>query len=689
MKHQFTGALALSLLSLPLLANGCLAQTQPATAPSKTMKTTDSVTLFDFHASEKAGHLTLNAPVGEGASVKLSPPNQKWDIGDFTRLELDVANKGTQKMQIRVRANNENGNDWSNSAVDTGFLAPGQRKTFNLLFPRQYDTRDQYPELKPFIGMSGLPGGLLSHWHTLDARDVRNLQIEIVGGQDKPQQLQVFSIRATHPVVPAILREKGAAFFPFVDQYGQYRWANWPGKIRNEAQLKANAQAEARDLKNNPMPVSWDKFGGWKSGPQLSVTGNWSTVKRDGKWWIVDPEGHLFWSHGPNSVGIDSAGTRVTGRENFFEKLPPRELKGVYYQNDKPDSPLDVNFLAWNMERQYGANWAQINRDMTHQRLHSWGMNTIGNWSTPDIQEMDKTPFTASLWPWSPTFDGDSNWDVYNPDFVKNFETGIKGGVEKYAKDPWCIGFFVHNEMGWPGSALGFMSIVMKADPNVATKQKFIQTLRAKMPEIADFNHATGQSFADWDAVAANRNGFDLAGVRADAKTFYESYSDLYFATVADALHKYAPGKLYLGARMHVSNPIAVRSAGKYCDVLSFNLYRADISSFSADGVDKPILASEFHFGALDRGTFGTGLQSASDQNDRAHKYRFYVEGALKNPNIVGAHWFAYCPQAITGRSDGENYEDGLFDNTNNPYPELRAAVRDVGTRMYQIRSNK
>ena len=685
MKYHFTGALALSFLGLPLLAHNCLAQA--ATAPATTMKIADSITLFDFRNSEKIGHLTLNAPAGEGASVILSPPDKKRDFGDYTRLEFDVANKGAQPMQLRVRADNKNASDGGDSALDTGFLKPGQRKIFNLLIPRQFNVRDRYPELKPFIGMSGLPGGLLSHWHTLDARDVRALQIEIVGGQSEPQQLQVFSIRATHPVVPAILRKKGAAFFPFVDQYGQYRWADWPGKIHSDEQLKANALAEARDLKAHPAPDSWDRFGGWKNGPQLEATGNWNTVKRDEKWWIVDPDGHLFWSHGPNSVGIESAGTRVTGRENFFEKLPPRSIKGVYNGGDKPDKPLDVNFLAWNMERQYGANWQSFNRDLTHRRLHSWGMNTIGNWSNADIQQMDETPFTASLWPWSPTFDGDSNWDVYHPEFVSNFENDIKSSVEKYTKDPWCIGFFVHNEMSWPGNALGFMTLVMKAEPNVYTKQKFIQTLCAKMPGIADFNKATGQNFADWDAVAANRKGFDLAGVRADAEAFYESYCDLYFKTVADALHKYAPGKLYLGARMNVSNPISVRCAGKFCDVLSFNLYRSDISGFRAEGVDKPIIASEFHFGALDRVTFVTGLQSASYQNDRADKYRFYVEGALQNPYIVGAHWFAYCPQAITGRSDGENYEDGLFDNTNNPYPELRAAVRDVGTRMYQIRS--
>lgn len=83
---------------------------------------------------------------------------------------------------------------------------------------------------------------------------------------------------------------------------------------------------------------------------------------------------------------------------------------------------------------------------------------------------------------------------------------------------------------------------------------------------------------------------------------------------------------------------------------MSFNLYQPDVNNFRPDDQDKPVIVSEFHFGSLDRGYFSTGLQPASDSQDRADKYAYYVRSAMKNPSIVGAHWFAYCPQAITGR---------------------------------------
>jgi len=102
--------------------------------------------------------------------------------------------------------------------------------------------------------------------------------------------------------------------------------------------------------------------------------------------------------------------------------------------------------------------------------------------------------------------------------------------------------------------------------------------------------------------------------------------------------------------------------------------------------LDIPIIIGEFHFGALDRGMFHTGLQSTESQDARAEAYRDYVNGALANPHIVGTHWFQFGDQATTGRGDGENYQIGFLDIADTPYPETISAVRDVGYAMYATR---
>jgi hypothetical protein len=121
--------------------------------------------------------------------------------------------------------------------------------------------------------------------------------------------------------------------------------------------------------------------------------------------------------------------------------------------------------------------------------------------------------------------------------------------------------------------------------------------------------------------------------------------------------------------------------------VVSFNLYWRSVADFKLPGkADKPVIIGEFHFGALDRGMFHTGLQGAENQEDRARLYREYVTGALKNPAFVGCAWFQYCSQPTTGRSDGENYQIGFVDICDTPYPEIIAASREIGAKLYDLR---
>ena len=63
------------------------------------------------------------------------------------------------------------------------------------------------------------------------------------------------------------------------------------------------------------------------------------------------------------------------------------------------------------------------------------------------------------------------------------------------------------------------------------------------------------------------------------------------------------------------------------------------------------------------------------------------VNACLDHPRFVGAHWFQWLDQPLTGRSDGENYQIGFVTVTDTPYPELVEAARDVAGAMYRRRS--
>lgn len=136
----------------------------------------------------------------------------------------------------------------------------------------------------------------------------------------------------------------------------------------------------------------------------------------------------------------------------------------------------------------------------------------------------------------------------------------------------------------------------------------------------------------------AERADCDADRARDDLRAFYTRLADEYFRVCRDAVKAISPDTLYLGCRFAWANDRAVRSAAKYCDVIAFNRYEYSVADYKLpDGIDKPAIIGEYHFGALDRGLFHTGLKPTDNQRARASAYRDYVTGALKNSIWVGA----------------------------------------------------
>ena len=59
-----------------------------------------------------------------------------------------------------------------------------------------------------------------------------------------------------------------------------------------------------------------------------------------------------------------------------------------------------------------------------------------------------------------------------------------------------------------------------------------------------------------------------------------------------------------------------------------------------------------------------------------------------RRESSISASWFQWCDQDLTGRgNDGENYNCGLVDVTDRPYPLLVEAVSETARRLYRIHS--
>jgi len=129
--------------------------------------------------------------------------------------------------------------------------------------------------------------------------------------------------------------------------------------------------------------------------------------------------------------------------------------------------------------------------------------------------------------------------------------------------------------------------------------------------------------------------------------------------------------------------------AAGHADVFSVNVYDSQVRprQVPAD-VDMPIIASEFHFGAVDRGVPSPGLPGSWDQRQGGFAFDNYLASALAEPRFVGVHRFQWIDQSGAGRQDRENHQLGFVDVTGRAYPEFVEIVSRATKAMYPARTD-
>ena len=423
----------------------------------------------------------------------------------------------------------------------------------------------------------------------------------------------------------------------------------------------------------------------------------------------------MFWSHGVVRVGTrvrvgtEYRGTPLTDRENYFH-LPEKDSEfGAFYGREPQstrryyvgrDNHEVFDFLEANLFRKYGAGWRAAYAAQAQRRLESWGLNTIANSSDPEIYRLRKTPYTAIVYS-APLGrsefrlqGSEGNWgklpDPFDPGWRTLITKTLKDELSDSVNDPMCIGFFVDNELNW-GDSNYLAAATLRSPPGQPAKLVFADRLKKQYATIAALNEAWAASYSGWDDLIASTNPPVLSAskVKQDFATFSALYLEAYFRGCREAIKAAAPNHLYMGCRFANSgNLLVMRAAARFCDVVSINRYAHSVEDLKMPtGLDRPILIGEFHFTTMDAPMQPSGLVMVANHADRARAYGTYVTSALRNPAIVGTHWFQFYDQPATGRFDGENYQTGLLDICDTPYAETIAACRSMGEQIYKIRT--
>lgn len=397
---------------------------------------------------------------------------------------------------------------------------------------------------------------------------------------------------------------------------------------------------------DQPLRDDLDVYGGW-TGLKGTRTGFFHVEKLGERWWFITPEGNAY----------------------FMLEM----------------------------------GWAEREEDVP--RLKSWGFNASEKGTgmpyavNVNFFRLDTRPYPVAALPGLPpwvTFP-----DVFDPEWPQQCATQAERVLGPIKDDPMLLGYFMVNEM----SLVGWYEAIMRTDRDAPSRTAFIEVAREYYADKPD-------AFAkDWAAFNVTRveDLLDVQGDAPDVPALKDAWvtvmAERAYSVAANAARAVAPNHLNLGTRMinaPLPEPGILTAMGKYCDVISLNLYsmfpdRLPVQLFTLVPVihyltGRPTLTTEFSFRGTDTlhpNTMGA-LPSVKTQAERAVGYLSYVAAVASIPNHIGVAWYKYPDDRLDMPWEGyaEDCNFGVMDPYRRPYAVLTEAMRATNAVIYELASD-
>jgi hypothetical protein len=427
-----------------------------------------------------------------------------------------------------------------------------------------------------------------------------------------------------------------------------------PVKVRRKPTDEWTIQ-QTRDIHRVPgfqpgtRKVASGKFGG-RLDRKVDATGFFRVMKQRDRWWLVDPEGHLYIKAG---VASTAPGNSATNKAALKEKFGTPE------------------------------KWAEA----TVKLLHENGFTGTGAWSAVDLfRKAPERLVYTQMWNFTSTFGKQKKLTFTQPghtgyagDCIPVFHPEFESYCDEYARqiaatkdDPWLLGHFSDNELPAPSDLLDKALKLDSSNPALEPTR----TLAAR-----------------W-----------LAGQKASEpndqlrEAFREHVFDRYFAITSRAIRKYDPNHLCLGSRLHggsLKSPGVLRAAGRHLDVIAANIY--NVWTPASEWLDlwrkeagKPFMVTEFYAKGEDSGyknTTGAGWLVPT-QKDRASFYQNFLLGMLESKQCVGWDWFKYMdndPEDLTTDPSNRDSNKGMVAIRYEPYKPLLEGMKEFNREIYPL----
>jgi hypothetical protein len=478
---------------------------------------------------------------------------------------------------------------------------------------------------------------------------------------------------------------------PLLDELGQDTLHDWPARSRSTDEVTARLHAQLEAAPAQHWPDQFSRWGGWKN-KRLEGSGFFRTHHDGQRWWLVDPDGYVFWSSGPDCVRVDTA-AGFGGLETALSWMP--NFNGPYNEIYEHRGPVPlINYLAANLIRAFGpGTWYEKWARIVLGELRRLGFNTVANWSDWRIARDARVPYVRPLeatYLSLPLVYRDFP-DVFHPDF-EEAAAAFARPLRETANDPAMIGYFLMNEPDWGFAVEAPAAGMLFNTPACASRVALSHFLRERYGDDGSLSAAWGTDVTVHAIAEGDLGGLGKpprSAAQEDLAAFSTVMVERLLGGLSAACRAVDPHHLNLGIRYYTIPPAWALEGMRHFDVFSMNCYRprvpADEMAQVHQLLGQPILVGEYHFGALDAGLPASGIGHVPDQEARGKAFRVYLEDAATKPWCVGVHYFTLYDQSAIGRFDGENYNIGFLDVCNRPYEPLAAAARASHERLYQV----
>lgn len=392
---------------------------------------------------------------------------------------------------------------------------------------------------------------------------------------------------------------------------------------------------------------------GSKPGRKFSTNGFFSTLKVDGRWWVIDPEGYPGIQRGVSAV---SPGSSERNKFSFQKQFETKQ------------------------------RWATE----TFTKLTSLGFYSTGSWSDVEavkqFNQSSKVPFSYTIiLNWMSKYGKQRGGTYQLPGNIGYpnqcifvFDPGFKEFCEKEAQkltatsnDRNLVGYFSDNELPFSLNNLeGYLNLTNPEDPGRLFAEQWIKTQNISREKIT------------------NEHRLAFVGIVAER----------YYRIVSEALRKNDSNHMYLGSRLHGSAKnleTVLKAAGTYCDIVSINYYgdwtpRENWMTNWGEWAGKPFMITEFYTKGMDVGlanTTGAGY-TVRTQLDRAYAYQHFCLHLLNSPHCVGWHWFKYQdndPEAKDVDPSNIDSNKGIVNNTYEWHQPLVDKMGEFNNQVYSL----